>query len=129
MRNFSQNKITNRNTFSKPSYRIVYSKKNSANLNSHENNCQNIKTPIHNNKKSYENENKSLTVKMLKNKENLNINYLNNRNFINNYSSSRKSSHLICSKIANKCNFIEPKNLFHNDALKNIGSNTKRKLF
>ena len=129
MRNFSQNKINNRNTFSKPSYRIVYSKKNSANLNSHENNCQNIKTPIHNNKKSYENENKSLTVKMLKNKENLNINYLNNRNFINNYSSSRKSSHLICSKIANKCNFIEPKNLFHNDALKNIGSNTKRKLF
>ena len=129
VRNFSQNKINNRNTFSKPSYRIVYSKKNSANLNSHENNCQNIKTPIHNNKKSYENENKSLTVKMLKNKENLNINYLNNRNFINNYSSSRKSSHLICSKIANKCNFIEPKNLFHNDALKNIGSNTKRKLF
>ena len=65
---------------------------------------------------------------MLKNKENLNINYLNNRNFINNYS-SRKSSNLIYSKIANKCNFIEPKNLFHNDALKNIGSNTKRKLF
>ena len=129
VRNFSQNKIANRNTFSKPSYRIVYSKKNSANLNNPENNCQHMKTPIHNNKKSYENENKSLTVKMLKNKENLNINYLNNRNFINNYSSSRKSSHLICSKIANKCNFIEPKNLFHNDALKNIGSNTKRKLF
>ena len=129
VRNFSQKKISNRNTFSKPSYRIVNSKKSNTNLNNQENNCQYIKTPIHhNNKKSYENENKSLTVKMLKNKENLNINYLNNRNFINNYS-CRKSSYLIYSKIANKCNFIEPKNLFHNDALKNIGSNTKRKLF
>ena len=129
VRNFSQKKISNRNTFSKPSYRIVNSKKSNTNLNNQENNCQYIKTPIHhNNKKSYENENKSLTVKMLKNKENLNINYLNNRNFINNYS-CRKSSNLIYSKIANKCNFIEPKNLFHNDALKNIGSNTKRKLF
>ena len=129
VRNFSQKKISNRNTFSKPSYRIVNSKKSNTNLNNPENNCQHIKTPIHqNNKKLYENENKSLTVKMLKNKENLNINYLNNRNFINNYS-CRKSSNLIYSKIANKCNFIEPKNLFHNDALKNIGSNTKRKLF
>ena len=128
VRNFSQKKISNRNTFSKPSYRIVNSKKSNTNLNNQENNCHHIKTPIHNNKKSYENENKSLTVKMLKNKENLNINYLNNRNFINNYS-CRKSSNLIYSKIANKCNFIEPKNLFHNDALKNIGSNTKRKLF
>ena len=129
VRNFSQKKISNRNIFSKPSYRIVNSKKSNSNFNNQENNCQHIKTPInHNNKKSYENENKSLTVKMLKNKENLNINYLNNRNFINNYS-CRKSSNLIYSKIANKCNFIEPKNLFHNDALKNIGSNTKRKLF
>ena len=48
---------------------------------------------------------------MMKNKENININNWNNR-MINNY--SNKNNNILCAKIRNKCNFIEPKNLFHN---------------
>ena len=58
---------------------------------------------------------------MMKNKENININNWNNR-MINNY--SNKNNNILCAKIRNKCNFIEPKNLFHNSALKNICENS-----
>ena len=90
-----------------------------------------MKTPILFKKQTslkIENDSKSLTIKMMKNKENLNINCLNNRYVINNYS-CKKCSKLIYSKIENKCNYIEPKNLFHNSALKNINSNSLRNLF
>ena len=127
-RNLSQNKLDNKNNFTKPNYRIVNPKKYQSNLNNLENVCQNMKTPIQIKKKSTEIENKCLTVKMMKNKENLNINYLNNRNIINNYS-CKKSCNLMYSKIGNKCYCIEPKNLFHNEALKNISSNSKKNLF
>ena len=87
-----------------------------------------MKTPLQNKKGSFENGNKSLTNKLFLNKENLNINCLNNRNLINNYT-GKKNSNVIFSKVDNKYNYIEPKNLFHNTALKYIGSNSKKKLF
>ena len=128
LRNFSQKKLSNINSFSKRSYRIVNPKKSNSNLNNLGNNSQNLKTPMHSDKKTIQNDNKCLTVKLMKNKENLNINYLNNRIVINNYS-CRKNGNVIYSKIGNKCNYIEPKNLFHNAALKNIGSDSKGKIF
>ena len=125
--NMSKNKLKNKNHFLKPSYRIFNNKKSQPNLNNLENNY-NLKTPLQNKKGSFENGNKSLTTKLLRNKENLNINCLNNRNLINNYT-GKKNSNVIFSKVDNKYSYIEPKNLFHNSALKNIGSNSKKKLF
>ena len=131
VRNVSQNKLTTKNSAKKPICRIVNSKKNSTNTLNIENNLNIMKTPILFKKQTslkIENDSKSLTIKMMKNKENLNINYLNNRNFINNYS-SKKSCEIVNPKIGNRYGYIEPKNLFHNLALKNISSNSKRKLF
>ena len=131
MRNMSQNKLNNKNLLSKPIFRIVNHKKTRTNTINSENISKNLKTPLNISKKSLiniENDNRSLTIKIMKNKENLNINNLINRNIINSYT-DKKSSKLVCSKICNKCNFIEPKNLFHNAALKNISSNSKRKIF
>ena len=129
-RNSSQNKITDKYTSSKIIRTILKPKKNSTNAINSEVNNYNIKTPLHRKKSllAFENETKNLTTKMMKNKENLNINCLNNRYVINNYS-CKKCSKLIYSKIENKCNYIEPKNLFHNSALKNINSNSLRNLF
>ena len=126
MRNFSQDKLnneTNNNKIVKPNYRIVNYKKSNSNLNNH----PILETP-NIKKKTNESYYKSLTIKIIKNKENLDINCLNNKNNINHYS-SKKIGNLIYSNIANKYNYIEPKNLFHNTALKYIGSNSKKKLF
>ena len=128
-RNTSQNKLIRKNTFSKPSYKIVTQKTRKSLINNNqENNNPNMKTPVQIKYNLYENENKSLTIKMMRNKENLNINCLSNKNIIKNYT-CRKNSNLIYSKIGNKCSYIEPKNLFHNTALQYIGSNSKKKLF
>ena len=126
MRNFSHDKLnneTNNNKIVKPNYRIVNYKKSNSNLNNH----PILETP-NIKKKTNESYYKSLTIKIIKNKENLDINCLNNKNIINHYS-SKKIGNLIYSNIANKYNYIEPKNLFHNTALKYIGSNSKKKLF
>ena len=127
-RNASQNKLTDKYPSSKIIRTILKPKKSTNATNSEVNNW-NLKTPIHKKKSLViENENKNLTAKMMKNKENLNINCLNNKNIINNYS-CKKCNKLIYSKIENKCNYIEPKNLFHNSALKNINSNSIKNLF
>ena len=125
-RHFSHNKVNeciNKKEL-KTNYRIVNYKKSNSNLN----NEQKLETPNHIKKKSNEGYNRSLTIKIMKNKENLDINCSSNKNIINHYS-SKKISNLICSKISNKYNYIEPKNLFHNTALQYIGSNSKKKLF
>ena len=125
-RHFSHNKVNeciNKKVL-KTNYRIVNYKKSNSNLN----NEQKLETPNHIKKKSNEGYNRSLTIKIMKNKENLDINCSSNKNLINHYS-SKKISNLICSKISNKYNYIEPKNLFHNTALQYIGSNSKKKLF
>ena len=118
------NILSNKKTSIKPFYKIITRKKSLPISNNDENICNNLKTPIICKKKScliIENDNKSLTIKMMKNKENININNWNNR-MINNY--SNKNNNILCAKIRNKCNFIEPKNLFHNSALKNICENS-----
>ena len=131
MRNMSHNKLNNKDSLAKPVYRIVNHKKKTINTTNSEIISKNLKTPLSIKKKSLlniENDNRNLTIKMMRNKENLNINNLINRNIINNYYTDKKSNNrLIYSKIDNRCNFIEPKNLFHNAALKNISS--KRKIF
>ena len=72
---------------------------------------------------------------MMKNKENLNINFLNNinHNEIYNYT-NKKNSNNNCFKTSSKKNLIEPRNLFHktnnnNNLLKNIGSDIVKKIF
>ena len=131
MRNMSHNKLNNKDSLAKPVYRIENHKKKTINTTNSEIISKNLKTPLSIKKKSLlniENDNRNLTIKMMRNKENLNINNLINRNIINNYYTDKKSNNrLIYSKIDNRCNFIEPKNLFHNAALKNISS--KRKIF
>ena len=130
-RNLSQNKINNKFPSSKLIVPILKHKKSSANTINSDINNRNLRTPMHLKKKTsfaIESENKNLISRMLKNKENLNINCLSNKNIINNYS-CKKCSKLIYSKIENKCNYMEPRNLFHNSALKNISSNSKRNLF
>ena len=132
IRNMSQKKLNNKDSLAKPVYRIVNHKKNIINTINSEIISKNLKTPLSIKKKSLikiENDNRNLTIKMMRNKENLNINNLINRNVINNYTDKKSNNRLIYSKICNKCNFIEPKNLFHNAALKNISSNSKRKIF
>ena len=128
IRNSSQNKLIDKYPSSKIVRAILRPKKSTNTINSEVNNW-NLKSPIQKKKSLViENENKNLTAKLMKNKENLNINCLNYKNVINNYS-CKKCSKLVISKIENKCNYIEPKNLFHNSALKNINSNSIKNLF
>ena len=77
--------------------------------------------------------NRYLTARMIKNKENLNINYLNsiNNNVINNYSNLKNNNNF---KTISKANLIEPRNLFHKQnnnvlLLKNNGSDLNKKNF
>ena len=85
-RNLSQNKINNKFPSSKLIAPILKPKKSSANTINSDINNRNLRTPMHLKKKTsfaIESENKNLISRMLKNKENLNINCLSNKNIIN----------------------------------------------
>jgi hypothetical protein len=85
-------------------------------------NSQQMRTPILLKKQLSRNfdNNKYLTMKMMKNKENININYIyNNHNVINNYS-NKKVSNNNCFKAPIKMNIIEPKNLFQKSSNNNL---------
>ena len=127
IRNLSKNRINYKQAFTKPKFKIA----NTLNKNSHiklssaihENNNQQLRTPVLVKKKSFrniENNSNQIINRMMKNKEN--INYLNNMNY-NNY--SNKNNNVMMPNIpSSKANLIEPKNLFskpsHNLILKNI---------
>ena len=130
-RNFSNNKINYKRTLTKSKLKVlnILCKSNNIKLppaapqTFKENNEPNLRTPILLKKKSSRNldNSKYLTAKMLKNKENININCLNNNyNGINNYNNKKISN--IYDKMTSKSNLIEPKNLFHKATVKNICS-------
>ena len=147
-KNLSNNKLNYKKTFSKSKYKLA--NLNSINKNNNniilpsaipetfiDNNSQQIRTPVLMKKqlsRNIDSNSKFLTIKMMKNKENLNINYLyNNHNVINQYS-NKKATNNICFKPPSKTNLIEPKNLFHkysnnNVTLKNSSSNLIKKFF
>ena len=88
---------------------------------------QQIRTPILIKKqlsRNMDNNNQCLTIKMMKNKENLNLNYIyNNHNVINNYTNKKPSNNTNNKdyyKIASKAYLIEPKNLFQKPSNNNI---------
>ena len=139
MRNIS-NKLNYKKTLTKSRFQIlnILSKKNIINYPSiiPENSNQQLRTPIHINKiisRNSDNNSKLLTAKIMRNKENLNINCMN-QNVINNYS-NKKSIKNKFFKNPSKSNIIEPRNLFHkannndNLILKNIGSDLVQKIF
>jgi serine/threonine protein kinase len=89
------------------------------------------KTPVLVKKKSYRNIKNNevhFTSKLIKNKENININLMNN---INNNFSNRKSNNNICFKVLRKMNMIEPRNLFpmanNNEPIKYVRSDFIKK--
>ena len=87
-----------------------------------DNNSQQIRTPVLIKKQLSRNleNSKYLTMKMKKNKENMNLNNIyNNYNVINNYS-SKKVINNNCFNAPTKTNIIEPKNLFHKFTNNNI---------
>ena len=144
IRNISNNKITHKKTYTKSCFKSinlinnknVYKLSSAVPENIIESNCQQLGTPIITKKKSFRkyDNNNYLTAKMMRNKENINNNCLNNlnQNGINNYT-NKKNSNNICFKISSKANLIEPKNLFHkssnNYGLKNVGSEIIKKIF
>ena len=96
IRNLSKNKLNYKQTFTKPKFKIA----NTLNKNSdiklpnaiHENNNQQLRTPVLVKKKSFrniDNNSKHIINRMIKNKEN--INCLNNMNYnsINNYNNKK----------------------------------------
>ena len=145
IRNISNFKLTYKKAYTKSCFEsenLLFNKNINKKLasigpdNYLENNCQQIGTPISSKKKSFRNHdnNKYLTAKMMRNKENLNYNCWNNLNCngINNYT-NKKSNNNIFFKIPSKNKLIEPRNLFHksnnNQVLKNTGSDIIKKIF
>ena len=143
MRNLSNNKLNNKKkTLTKSKFHIlnILNKNKINNFPSiiPENINHHLRTPIHMNNKisrNVENNSKYLTAKIMRNKENLNLN-INciNQNIINNYC-NKKSIKNKFFKNPSKSNIIEPRNLFHktnnnnNLELKNIGSDLVKKIF
>ena len=141
IRNLSNNKLTYKKTYTKSKLKLftTLSKNNLTKLpptfpETIDNDNQQLRTPMLIKKKSFkniDNNSKILTAKMIRNKENLNINCLNSLNYngINNYNNKKT----ICYKISSKTNLIEPKNLFNkqntNLALKNNGRDLIKKIF
>ena len=150
IRNLSNQKLSYKKQCSKSRFKSINAlNKNSNNNNINnkissiipetypDNNIEQLATPILVKKKSLRicENSKYLTAKMMKNKENLNINFLNNinHNEIYNYT-NKKNSNNNCFKTSSKTNLIEPRNLFHktnnnNNLLKNIGSDIVKKIF
>ena len=144
IRNISNNKISHKKTYMKSCFKSInlinnkniYKLSSAVPENIMESNCQQLGTPIITKKKSFRkyDNNNYLTAKLMRNKENINNNCLNNlnQNGINNYT-NKKSSNNICFKISSKANLIEPRNLFHksnnNYGLKNVGSEIIKKIF
>ena len=143
MRNLSNNKLNyKKKTFTKSKFHIlnILNKNKINNFPSiiPENINHHLRTPIHMNNKisrNVENNSKYLTAKIMRNKENLNLNInCMNQNVINNYC-NKKSIKNKFFKNSSKSNIIEPTNLFHrannnnNLELRNIGSDLVKKIF
>ena len=142
IRNLSNNGLTHKITYTKSKFQLInILSKNNNNINNKIPLAlaekEELKTPVLTKKKSYrnlDNNNNYITAKMMRNKENLNINCLNslNYNLINNYS-YKKNNNNICYKVSSNSNLIEPKNLFHKESnnlmLKNVGSDIVKKIF
>ena len=148
IRNLSNKKLSYKKTCSKSRFKVInVLSKNNNNINNklssvipetyNDNNAEQLATPILVKKKSLRicENSKILTAKMMRNKENLNINFLYNANHneIYNYT-NKKNNNNICFKGSSKTNMIEPRNLFHkannnSNVLKNIGSDIVKKIF
>ena len=137
IRNLSKNRINYKQAFTKPKFKIA----NTLNKNSHiklssaihENNNQQLRTPVLVKKKSFrniENNSNQIINRMMKNKEN--INCLNSINHNNNYS-NKNNNNIMPNIPSSKANLIEPKNLFskpnYNLVLKNIYLDSKKNNF
>jgi hypothetical protein len=136
IRNLSKNRINYKQIFAKPKFKIANTLSKNINMilpsSIHENNNQQLRTPVLVKKKSFrntDNNSKHIINRMMINKEN--INCMNNMNY-NNYS-NKNNNNVMPNIPSSKANLIEPKNLFskpnHNMILKNIYSDSKKNKF
>lgn len=137
IRNLSKNRLNYKQSFKKPKFKIsnTLTKNSNNKLPStiHENNNQQLRTPVLAKKNSFrniDNNSNHIINRMMKNKEN--INCLNSINHNNNYS-NKNNNNIMPNIPSSKANLIEPKNLFskpnYNLVLKNIYLDSKKNNF